>query len=107
MPESVFREWQAFEKYVEPFEDRRMDLRIGLLACALASGFSKVDPQSFSLSGFGRDDESDPEAWEDPRLMKVKMDQAAVYARLAEERQTHDSHIGHHVDPGLVGQERR
>lgn len=47
-------EWMAFDSYVEPFEDRRQDTRIGLLACALESiwtGRHELTPSLFALSG--------------------------------------------------------
>lgn len=86
-------EWLAFESYIEPFEDRRMDRRIGLLACAVGAVAlrenSHLRLEMFDLSGAeARDDEEEdaesPSENHDWRLMK---------ARVMHIEQMHDSQV--------------
>ncbi len=83
LPDRVLSQWMAFDA-IDPLEDRRMDCRIGLLACALENvltrGQGRLDPTLFSLHSDA--DDIDPETGEptlelqDWRIGRARLEQA-------------------------------
>lgn len=85
LPERIFRNWRAFDAYVEPFEDRRQDLRVGLLATALEAVLGQHEPllevSHFSLTGENETGDISEHLGEgeDWRIMKAKLTQISAY----------------------------
>lgn len=83
LPDRLLSRWMALDQ-IDPLEDRRMDCRVGLLACALehvlTRGQGRLDPSLFALHLDA--DDLDPETGEqtldlqDWRLMRARIAQS-------------------------------
>ncbi len=85
LSETQFRTWWAYDLFVEPFEQSRMDRRFGLLACAIEAllcGESSMQPSDFDLSY--REEEEEP-GTEDWQVMKARMEMVCMRFNAAQE----------------------
>lgn len=81
MPDRWLSEWMALD-LLDPLEDRRQDLRFGLLAATIAAGHGvQLDPATFALHArddIQTDDDGDGDglACDDWRVTKARAEQS-------------------------------